>query len=167
MVYIVINEILESYGQPLQFGPFRTAPSYVLKEVCVNLANHSLLPQTLRSNGGSGTRIGGTFVPYTRTHTRFGGRRRWFGCHACSRPCRVVYRRRNAFACRKCTGLQYRSQYTRGLVRDLDRIDKLRALIARRLGRSFEYGEEFPPKPRAMRWTTYRALAARWDALEG
>ena len=132
--------------------------------------NYSWLGQRMATvqieSRAAGIRIGGTFVPYTSTSTKFGGRRRWFGCPACSRPCRVVYCRQSVFACRKCTGLQHRSQYTRGLARDLDRIDKLRALIARRLGRSFEYGEDFPPKPRAMRWTTYRALAARWDAFE-
>ncbi len=79
--------------------------------------------------------------------------------------CRVLYGSGDRFACRTCSGLHYARQYKRGFLRDLDRLESLRKLIGRRLGREFDSGEDFPPKPPYMRWRTYRALEQRWDAV--
>ena len=48
-------------------------------------------------------------LPFVETATCFGGRRRWFECPGCVRPCRVLYGG-GRFLCRLCLRLLYASQ---------------------------------------------------------
>ena len=108
------------------------------------------------------------FVPFAFTPTKFGGWRAWFRCSGCLQGCRVLYGV-NSLRCRKCRGLKYQSQYDHTAFRLLDRASKIRC----RLGKPGSSGEPLPPKPRHMRWRTYRRLewlvseleAAGWAAV--
>jgi hypothetical protein len=102
-------------------------------------------------------------VPYLYTPTRFGGRRCWLQCLSCKRGCRVLYGGR-WFRCRRCYGLAYASQRESYFQRALDQADK----IAKRLGSTWGCaldGTSLPPKPKRMRWATYRRLEERYEAL--
>jgi hypothetical protein len=103
----------------------------------------------------------GLFVRFVLTATRFGGQRAWFQCPGCRNGCRVLYGS-NSLLCRKCRGLKYQSQYERPAFRLMERAYKIR----RRLGRAGSSGEPLPPKPRYMRWRTYRRLGRLVDRLE-
>ena len=92
-------------------------------------------------------------VPFVETATCFGGRRRWFECPGCVRPCRVLYGCGH-FVCRLCVGLRYASQYENAGGRARLRVQKLRM----RLGGSGNLLEPFPPRPKHMQWRTYRRL---------
>ena len=65
------------------------------------------------------------FVPFVETETSFGGRRRWFECPGCGRPCRVLYGG-GQFRCRLCLRLRYASQYETAGGRARGRAQKLR-----------------------------------------
>jgi hypothetical protein len=91
-------------------------------------------------------------VPFTYTRTRFGGRRRWFACPACGRPCRVLFGVH--FRCRRCHGLHYSSQYQSAGERAAGRLQSLRT----RLGGSADLLEPFPTRPRHMQRQTYARL---------
>jgi hypothetical protein len=92
--------------------------------------------------------------------TKF-GRRRLFNCPACGRPCRDLYGGQTRFACRKCVGLPYISQYQTDDERAADQ--------ARALRRKFGAPDAtfFAPllRPPRMRWRTYQRLLARDAAL--
>ena len=90
---------------------------------------------------------------FTETETPFGGRRRWFECPSCLRPCRVLYGCGH-FVCRQCGGLRYASQNENAGGRARNRVQKLRM----RLGGSGNLLEAFPPRPKHMQWRTYRRL---------
>lgn len=51
------------------------------------------------------------WLAFTETATAHGGRRRWFLCPGCNRPCGVVYDAREDFRCRRCCSLSFKSQY--------------------------------------------------------
>jgi hypothetical protein len=97
--------------------------------------------------------LGKLFITFVFTATRFGGRRAWFRCPGCGKGCRVLYGV-NSLRCRKCRGLKYHSQYETPAFRLLDRAHKIR----KRLGKPAPSGDPLPPKPRYMRWRTYRRL---------
>jgi hypothetical protein len=65
------------------------------------------------------------------------------------------------FACRRCCDLRYASQREDYAHRALSQAQAIRL----RLGGSAAMDHEFPPKPKRMRWKTYRLLWARSDAL--
>ena len=92
-------------------------------------------------------------VAFTETETCFGGRRRWFGCPSCGRPCRVLYGG-GRFLCRLCCGLRYASQYETAGGRARCRAQKLR----KRLGGSGNLLEAFPTRPKHMQSRTYGRL---------
>jgi hypothetical protein len=64
-------------------------------------------------------------VSFTETGTCFGGRRRWFECPGCGRPCRMLYGG-GRFLCRLCLRLRYASQYESAWGRARIRAQKLR-----------------------------------------
>jgi hypothetical protein len=101
-------------------------------------------------------------VPFVYTPTQFGGRRQWLSCLRCSRRVRVLYGgKRNLFRCRKCYGLVYRS--TRQTL--CDRVDSQANKLALKIcggDRDLYDGDEFPGKPKRMRWATYRRLEERF-----
>jgi hypothetical protein len=99
-------------------------------------------------------------VPFITTATAFGGRRRWFACPQCVRPCRVLFGN-GRFLCRGCWGIGYRSQRESRWSRTMSRMHKLRAL----LGGSASLLEAFPLRPRYMRHRTYQTLRARYMTL--
>jgi hypothetical protein len=108
-------------------------------------------------------------VPFTTTATAFGGRRRWFACPQCARPCRVLFGN-GRFLCRRCWGIGYRSQRESRWSRTISRMQKLRA----RLGGSASLLEPFPSTaihaqshvPNAT-GTLYVALATEHGASAG
>jgi hypothetical protein len=105
--------------------------------------------------------LGSLFVRFSFSPTRFGGWRAWFQCPGCRQACRVLYGT-NSLRCRKCRGLKYQSQYESSAFRWLDRARKIR----RRLGGKDPFDGPLPPKPRNMRWRTYRRLERRVLRLE-
>jgi hypothetical protein len=105
--------------------------------------------------------LGQFFVPFDFTSTMFHGRRAWFKCPGCGQGCRVLYGT-NTLRCRKCCRLRYQSQYQTRAFRLLDRAHKIR----RRLGKPGASGDPLPPKPRGMRWQTYRRIEWLVSQLE-
>jgi hypothetical protein len=101
-------------------------------------------------------------VRFRETHTRFGGRRRWFACPRCCRACRVLFGG-GRFLCRSCHGLQYQSQHESAWSRATSRAQKLRM----RLHGSANLLEPFPPRPKHMHHRTYRRLQALDSWLMG
>ena len=92
------------------------------------------------------------------------GKRRWFQCPKCGRNCSVLYGGAR-FYCRKCWGLTYHSQYEE----DWERLCRKAERLRERLGASdfIEPGDPFgaPPKPKWMRWKTYRAICKKGERL--
>ena len=101
-------------------------------------------------------------VRFRETDTRFGGRRRWFACPRCGRACRVLFGG-GRFLCRRCHGLQYKSQYEFGWSRATSRAQKIRT----RLHGSANLLEPFPARPKHMQHRTYRRLRALDARLMG
>jgi len=117
-----------------------------------------------RDDGGQ---LGKLFVPYVFTPTKFGGWRAWFRCPGCGQRCRILYGI-NSLRCRKCRGLKYQSQYEMPAYRLLARARKIRRRLAKP-GETVDpmpSADPMPPKPRYMRWRTYRRLEALVSRLE-
>ncbi len=103
------------------------------------------------------------------TPCHYGGERWWLRCRACGERVAVVYvaRTDHRFVCRHCARLAYRS--TR--IGELDRIDRRRFRLARRLGYLPSYPREtihwrHLPRPARMREATYQRLVDEGRALE-
>lgn len=94
---------------------------------------------------------------------RFGGSRPWFRCPAlgCGRRAGRIHLVSNAFVCRKCARLVYRSQRADLSERGWMKIRK----AYRALGLEPDEAEtmENLPKPRGMHWRTFQR---HWEALE-
>jgi hypothetical protein len=103
-------------------------------------------------------------VPFVYTPTQFGGRRRWLSCPRCRRRCRILYRAQQ-FRCRKCSGLVYQSTRETWGQRALSQADKLAMRMAGGRRELFD-GDEFPEKPKRMRWATYWRLEERFYNLQ-
>ncbi len=105
----------------------------------------------------------GQAIRLERTACRFGGWRRWFRCPSatCGRRCAVLYwpPGGEAFACRSCWGLTYRSR----LLTPSDRLYLRRDRVVARLG-PVRPGD-VPPKPRGMQWRTYGRIRAQAEEL--
>ena len=100
-------------------------------------------------------------VPFVYTAAQFGGRRRWLSCPRCGRRCRVIYHHVRRYRCRKCFGLAYRSTQQSWHERVLDQADKLALRIAGANGALYDR-DDFPDKPKRMRWTTYWRLEEKY-----
>lgn len=103
------------------------------------------------------------------TPCHFGGARWWLRCRRCGERVAVVYAAGvdHRFVCRGCAGLAYRS--TR--IGELDRIDRRRYRLARRLGYHPSYPRETIhwrdlPRPARMREETFERLTSEGQALE-
>ena len=103
-------------------------------------------------------------VPFAYTPTRFGGRRQWLRCLKCGRGCRKIYGGRY-FRCRQCHRLIYASTREPAYQRAIDRADKLRKRLGDKWGSAFER-DEFPPKPKRMRWSTYHGIEEQYHDLQ-
>ncbi len=107
--------------------------------------------------------------PLESTLCHFGGARWWLRCRRCGKRVAVVYAAGadHRFVCRGCAGLPYRT--TR--IGELDRIDRRRYRLARRLGYQPSYPREtihwrHLPRPTRMRPTTYKRLTEEGEMLE-
>jgi hypothetical protein len=94
----------------------------------------------------------------------FGGRQTFFACPSCQRRARKIYHTtgEEGLACRRCGRLVPRSQSLGSWPRALKRATKLR----RYCGGSGNPSEPFPPKPKRMRWATYKCLRREAEQLE-
>jgi len=107
-------------------------------------------------------------VPIEWTPCPLGGERPYFVCSVyangvyCGRHVNKLYGAGRLFACRKCYGLAYASQQESLRYRGLGKAQKIRM----RLGGSPNMMDEFPDKPKGMRWRTYNRLRADYDAAE-
>ena len=104
-----------------------------------------------------------TRLRYSRT--MFGGRRRWFACPGCDRGCRILYIVPQ-LRCRRCCRLLYQCQRVPPFQSRVWRADALRERIGARLRHPFEDGDDFPPRPRRMRWRTYDRLEAKYEEAQ-
>lgn len=105
-------------------------------------------------------------VALETTRPHFGGRMWWFLCPATGRRCRRLFLPNGGrrFLSRQAYGLGYRSQSAGRMERMQARIGKL----CRRLGGEWCVSPyDLPPKPKWMRWATYRRMEAQaWAAEE-
>ena len=76
------------------------------------------------------------------------------------RRCRIIYRAQR-FQCRKCLGLVYESTRRPWYQRVLDQADKLSFRVAGAAAAVYDR-DDFPDKPKRMRWSTYRRLEERY-----
>jgi hypothetical protein len=98
-------------------------------------------------------------VSFLDTPARFSGRRLWFRCPSCSRPCQVLYGSWH-IACQRCHRLRYMSQReTRSGRANLGMMK-----IVKHLDPEVTCNE-LPPKP-IMHWSTYDRLAERYDTYD-
>lgn len=99
---------------------------------------------------------------------RFGGVQWYFVCPSTGRHCSVLWRPpgANRFGCRQTWGRAV--AYTSQCLDKTDRAWRTMSKIKRRLIADLDPDEwDFPPKPKWMRWHTYRHYEAwfdRWDA---
>lgn len=129
------------------------------------VAQHDGVRLKYRINDHGGTPVNvDELVPFTYTTTKFNGRRQWLQCLKCGRGCRKIYGGRY-FRCRQCHGLVHASTREPSYQRTLDRADRIRKRLCDTWGSAFE-GDEFPPKPKRMRWKTYRRLEERYEDLQ-
>ena len=91
---------------------------------------------------------------FDRTPCNFGGHRKWFLCHHCSRRVVALYCAGRYFLCRHCCDLTYGSQQEEPHYRLLRKSIKIRE----KLGDNYCYTEFIPPKPKGMHWKTYYRL---------
>jgi hypothetical protein len=114
-------------------------------------------------NQDGGTTHVDELVPFAYTPTRFGGRRQWLTCLKCRRRCRRIFGGRY-FRCRQCHGLVYASTRAPAYQRAIDCADRIRKRVGGNAG-AFD-SEPFPPKPKRMRWRTYRRLEEQYEELQ-
>jgi hypothetical protein len=101
-------------------------------------------------------------VPFAWSATNFGGARLWLTCPRCHRRAGVLYGCPH-FRCRVCNRLSYQSQRLSSPQRAGHQADKL---VKRVIGLGGVRGEDdFPAKPRSMRWLRYNQLQDRYDEL--
>jgi hypothetical protein len=107
-------------------------------------------------------------VPLVSTPAPLGGRRLYFACPSCQRRCLILIGGAR-FRCRQCYGAKYQSEYQHRALTVCDRRWRLRRLLEERGGQRWPFGldDGFPPKPRTMRWKTYRRLEALDEQLAG
>ena len=87
----------------------------------------------------------------------------WLTCLKCRRRCRRIFGGRY-FRCRQCHGLVYASTRAPAYQRAIDRAERLRKRAGGKRG-AFD-NEPFPPKPKRMRWRTYRRLEEQYEELQ-
>lgn len=104
-------------------------------------------------------------IPLTLTTPRFGGERWWFLCprEECGQRVGVLYAHHGEFACRHCHRLVYESQYAMPHTRRLWRAQKLHQRLG---GDGNMLWYRRPPKPKWMRWRTYRACVSHLEKLD-
>ena len=101
-------------------------------------------------------------VALVATTQRLGGVRWWFSCPGCARRCAVLYRppRRERYACRVCTGVDYETQKVSGRRRAEIRALKIRAKL------EVDPNDGTVAKPAGMHQATYERLVAELRRFE-
>ena len=107
-------------------------------------------------------------IELSRIASGFGGSRAFWLCPACGRRVRYLYFAGKIFLCRKCAGVNYKSQqetksdcmyyYDKGMAlaeKHLDRWPRIRP-------DGFSFCRWVPDRPRYMHQTTYRRYLARF-----
>ena len=115
--------------------------------------------RVFQERGQGGRLVQAISLDWTRCH--YGGERPWFLCPDCSRRAAILYAGPH-YACRRCHGLYYECQRTRGRWSAVVRLQRLRE----RLGGSGNLTEPFPQRPRYMHRRTYERLQRRERDLE-
>jgi hypothetical protein len=104
-------------------------------------------------------------IHFTSRPRHFGGRQFFFQCPATGRRCCVLWRPPGAsrFACRQAWG--DRVGYAVQFADSSDRAHLAKAKIRRQLGDVDEL-DNFPPKPKWIRWPTYERWRERYELEE-
>lgn len=105
-----------------------------------------------------------TVVRYAFTAAPFGGWRTWFRCPACLKACRILFVPGSSVCCRQCASLAYSSQYESKGWTAQQKAERIRQRLT---SAPWRPDAPFPPKPRRMRWQTYRGLERQYVALTG
>jgi hypothetical protein len=104
-------------------------------------------------------------IRFTSRARHFGGRQYYFVCPATGRLASVLWKPNGAsrFPCRQAWGGQvaYQTQF----LEPTGRAHIAKQKIEQRL-KSPDWWDDLPPKPKWMRWATYRRFEARWEAQE-
>lgn len=97
-----------------------------------------------------------------------GGRRAWWACPWCARPCATLYAPRSGvprWTCRRCLGWPYPSQREGAAAR----ADRRARRLAARLGEPFPWLADAlaapPPRPPRMHRRTYARLREAWETV--
>jgi len=93
-------------------------------------------------------------IMLARSRRGFAGERWQFYCPGCRRQVADLYLQGAYFRCRKCCGLNYRSQRMTRVDRGLEKASRIR----KRLGGTGEYADPEPERPKGMRRKTYERL---------
>jgi hypothetical protein len=103
------------------------------------------------------------YVDFDETICHYGGTRKWFLCPGqwCGRRVGVLYGEGKYFLCRHCYDLAYSSQNED----KAQRASRKSRKIIERLGGD-PYDEDYPDKPKGMRWKTYDRLIQEADYYE-
>lgn len=136
----------------------------VTASIRVETSRHGLRVAYKNNPPGGKTFNVDEIIPWAWTHTAFGGRRRWFQCPRCKDRCNTLYGGAY-FRCRSCHGLQHPSKCEPAQDRALERATRLRERLGDTVFSAFEC-DELPPKPKRMRWRTYRRLEVRYAHLQ-
>jgi len=122
--------------------------------------NHIVLKDTRAVSPGSPLT---TVVELERTPCTFGGERVWFRCpiEKCGRRVTVLFLK-NGIRCRECACLKYQSQYLSRYDRSLRKCQSIRL----ELRGSANLLEDFPARPKGMRWARYLRLQVRSTRAE-
>lgn len=97
--------------------------------------------------------------------------RLYFLCPCCERRVRYLYRNKNGFyLCRKCAGLNYKSQQVSGMA---EMRLKMEYIVEQKLG-EYDWYKKYdciadipvPAKPPYMRWKEYEALVEKLKKLQ-
>jgi hypothetical protein len=100
-------------------------------------------------------------------NTNFKSKRMYFLCPECERRVRYLYLVGNAYICRKCAGLNYKSQQING---QEEVMNKIKYLLEKKLqyrGDSAEHIADlsYIPKPPYMKWRTYHRYMDEYRRL--
>ena len=102
-------------------------------------------------------------VSISRTPCHFGGSRPWFSCPQCRERVAVLFRGTGGLGCRVCSALYYETQRASGSMKTLLRLRRMRSALG---ATTLSVLDQFPPKPRGMRWQTYLQRWRLYQAAE-
>lgn len=92
-----------------------------------------------------------------------GGTRFYFLCPLCNRTCERVFSYRTGLACRHCARLSYQIETLPKLDRNTEMLYRRRRRMGQEPNGAFD---DWPDKPKGMRWTTYERKVEQLAKLE-